>query len=93
MFIFEDAEGLKEWRTTDPGFNDLLRAHIERRKGKAVTEVYFQSVLEAAKYCEHSYYQFGPEFDSYTYQKAKALCEKLGIHGYWVGEGGGGDDD
>ena len=92
MFIFEGAIGLKEWRTTDPRFNDVLRVHLEIRKSKAVTDNYFQKVLEAAKYCEHSYNEFGPDFDSNLYRKAKALCEKLGIHGFWVGESGCGDD-
>jgi hypothetical protein len=88
MFIFDGAIGSREWRTGDPGFNDVLRAHLEKRNDKAVTEVYFQEVLEAAKYCEHSYYEFGTEFDFHVYQKAKSLCEKLGFQGFWVGEGG-----
>jgi hypothetical protein len=92
MFIFEDSIGPKKWLTTDPGFNDVLRAHIVRKKGEPISEVYFQRVLEAAKYCEHSYYEFGPDFDTHVYRKAKSLCEKLGIQGFWVGEGGGGDD-
>jgi hypothetical protein len=89
MFIFDGAIETREWRTSDSGFNDVLRAHLEKRKDKAITEVYFRRVLEAAKYCEHSYYQFGPDFDYHVYIKAKLLCEKLGIHGFWVGEGGG----
>ena len=92
MFIFEDAISPKEWRTTDPRFNDVLRAHLEKRTDKAVTEAYFQRVLEAARYCEQSYYEFGPDFDSHIYKKAKSLCEKLGVHGFWVGESGDGDD-
>ena len=92
MFIFENSIQPKEWRTTDVGFNEVLRSHIEKVKGNPVTEIFFESVLEATKYCEHSYYEFGSDFDSHIYRKAKALCESLGIHGFWVGEGGTGDE-
>jgi hypothetical protein len=92
MFIFEDSINPRRWRTTDPGFNDALRSHLEKRTTSAVTEVYFQEVLEAANYCEHSYYEFGRGFDFRVYKKAKALCEREEIRGLWVGESGGGDD-
>jgi hypothetical protein len=91
--MFEGSAEPKEWRTTDPGFNEVLRAHIVGKKGKPVTEAYFQRILDAVKYWEHSYYEFGPDFDSKLFAKARAKCEKLGIHGFSPGEGGSGDDE
>ena len=79
------------WKTSDVGFNEILRQHIERVLNKSVTEKYIGKVLDAVKYCEYSHDNFSEEFDYEKYLEAQKVCEKHRIWGNFVGEGG--DDD
>lgn len=85
---FGNALDHKFWKTSDEGFNHALKSHLEEIKNRDISEEFFQEVLAAVKYCEHSYDVFGPDFNFEIYSRAQDLCQGLEIFGNMIGEDG-----
>jgi hypothetical protein len=88
MFYFEGAIQPKEWRTSDLGFDEVLRTHLEKIGVQPLTDTEFLKVLEDIKYWEKSFYDPEFNFDPELCKNAEKRCRMLGIEGFSIGEGG-----